>query len=261
MVARRAVGSDPTVTQGPDNVGIVTAPGLPTPPGETRPIAVPAPAALVVFGFLAVGALVGSVLGGAVVAFGGSTTGAGTTLLSEVGLWSGMSGAAVYLSRRYGTSSLRRDLGFAITHHDVGPGLVALAAGLLATQVVTLAFDGTRYSGTNTQLISNQHGFALALLAVIVAIGAPVFEELYFRGALRTALGRRLGGHLAVVVQAVIFGLSHYLPGNGVKNVSVMVIVGTLGLVLGYTARATGRLGPGMLAHGMFNLIALAVTI
>jgi membrane protease YdiL (CAAX protease family) len=34
-----------------------------------------------------------------------------------------------------------------------------------------------------------------------------------------------------------------------------------VGVVLGYTAKLTGRLGAGMLAHCLFNLLAVALVL
>lgn len=211
---------------------------------------------------MAVGALAGSVLAGIIASFSGSTKDAGTTLAGEVGLWAGMATAALVVTRRYGTGSLKADLGYRIGPRDIWPGIGAAAAGLVVTEVVSVAFASTRFSGSNTLIITNQkhNGIGFALITVIVGVGAPVFEELFFRGVVRACLASRLGSHGAVWGQAVLFGLAHYQPGNGLGNVSVIVIVGVLGVVLGYTARATRRLGPGMIAHSLFNLVQV-VTI
>jgi hypothetical protein len=223
----------------------------------------PGVAGLSAIALLAAGAVVGSILAGVVSAFTGSTTGSGTTLAGEIGLWSGMATAAVVVSRRFGTGSLKNDFGLVLGGRDLGPGAVALGVGLVFTNLVAFAFSGTRFAGSNTQIIAGQkhNGVGFAIVAVIVAVGAPVFEELFFRGVLRTALASRLGSHPAVWIQAALFGLAHYQPSAGLGNVSVIVIVGALGVVLGYTARATRRLGPGMIAHGLFNSIQVVLVL
>ncbi len=98
------------------------------------------------------------------------------------------------------------------------------------------------------------------LVTLIAAVGAPFFEELFFRGLLRTALAARFGRHGAVWGQAVLFGFAHYGEAQGLGNVSVVLALILLGVVLGYTAMLTGRLGAGIVAHSLFNLTA-AVTI
>jgi hypothetical protein len=220
-------------------------------------------AGLTAIGILAGGAVVGSLLASVVAALTGSTSGSGTTVAGEIGLWSGMAGAAVVVSRQYGTRSLRDDFGLSLTWRDLWFGLCALGVGLVVTNLIGAAFSGTRFAGSNTQIIAGQkhNGVGFAVVTIIVAVGAPVFEELFFRGVLRTALASRLGSHAAVWIQAGLFGLAHYQPSGGLGNVSVIVIVASLGVVLGYTASATRRLGPGMIAHGLFNSIQVVLVL
>ncbi|MGH9095111.1 MAG: lysostaphin resistance A-like protein, partial [Acidimicrobiales bacterium] len=117
----------------------------------------------------------------------------------------------------------------------------------------------TSLHGTNTQIITGQRNnhAGFAVVAVIAAVGAPFFEELFFRGLLRTALAARLGAVGAVFAQAALFGLSHYQPTNGLGNVQVVVAIAAVGLVLGFTAHITRRLGAGMIGHCLFNLVAV----
>lgn len=239
----------------------MTAPG-PAPP---EPAAAPIPirAALwALFGLLA-GALVGEILAGGAVAFGATATGDVATLCGELGLWGGMAGAAIAVSRRFGTGSLRRDLGFSVGRRDAWPGVGAVAVALVVANILGVAFVNTRFHGSNTQLLSGQKhsGVGFAVITVIVAVGAPLFEELFFRGVLRNALRTRLGSTGAVWVQAGLFGLAHYQPSIGLGNVSVMVVVASLGVVLGYTAQITRRLGPGIVAHGLFNAVQVVLVL
>jgi membrane protease YdiL (CAAX protease family) len=64
-----------------------------------------------------------------------------------------------------------------------------------------------------------------------------------------------------VVAQGMLFGLAHYEPGNGLGNVSVILTIAALGIVLGYVALRTGRLGAGMIGHGLFNLVATIIVL
>jgi membrane protease YdiL (CAAX protease family) len=59
-------------------------------------------------------------------------------------------------------------------------------------------------------MITSQRGntVGVAVVTVIAAVGAPVFEELFFRGFLKLALASRLGVG-AVWVQALFFGLAY----------------------------------------------------
>ena len=211
---------------------------------------------------------IGAALGDALT---GSSKSALTDLLGEAGLWAAMFGTASVVSHRYGTGHLRQDFGLAWTRKDVLWAALAAVSALVVSEFVVEAFAGTRFSGSNTQIITQQQGHevGLVLVSLLVAVGAPFFEELFFRGYLRIALQqalkqlfgdsrRGLSAHGAVWLQAAFFGFAHFGEASKLAgNVSVVLAMFGVGVVLGYTARFTGRLGAGMLAHGTFNLLAL----
>ena len=211
------------------------------------------------FGFAVAGALVGILVLGGVGALLASEllprSSAAQTLGTEIGLWFGLGGTCVLASRRYATGSLVRDYGWRLRPADVGVGLLAAVGCLVAAGLVGVAFYGSRFAGSNTQIITNQHGntIGVAVVTLIAAVGAPIFEELFFRGLLRQALASRLGAG-AIWVQAVFFGLAHFQPGAGLGNVSVVAATAAIGVILGYVTSLTGRLGADTIAHGLFNL-------
>jgi CAAX protease family protein len=201
----------------------------------------------------------------------GSSSSAVTDLLGEAGLWAAMFGTAFLVSRRYGTGRLRQDFGLAWTRKDVLWAALAAVSALIVSELVVEAFAGTKFSGSNTQIITQQQGHevGLVLVGLLVAVGAPFFEELFFRGYLRIACQQalkqlfgesrpNLSAHGGVWLQAVLFGFAHFGEASKLSgNLSVVSAMFGVGLVLGYTARLTGRLGAGMLAHGAFNVLAL----
>ncbi len=214
------------------------------------------------------GAVVGIVLAGlgASIGYGltNSKTSAASDLLGEAGLWVAMLGTAVFVSRRYGTGSLARDYHLAIKAKDLLWGVVALGCALVVVQGVLGVFAGTKFAGSNDEIITQQKGHELGLItvALLVALGAPFFEELFFRGFLRTTLQRRFGAHGAIWLQALFFGLAHFgEAATSLGNVSVVLAMCGVGAVLGYTARLTGRLGAGMVAHCLFNLLAVVLAL
>ena len=237
-----------------------------TPEHQGRPGARPGPlfparAAWWVVPGAAAGIVLAGVGSGIGVALTGSAKSATSDLLGEAGLWVAMLATAVLVSSRYGSASLRRDYGLSVKAVDVLWGVLAVAAALAVAQGVLLTFANTRYAGSNDQLLTQQQGHAVGLVvvSVIVALGAPFFEELFFRGFLRTALQARFGAHGAVWLQAAVFGLAHLGEASSkFGNVSVVLAMFGVGAVLGYTAKLTGRLGAGMVAHCMFNLVAVA---
>jgi uncharacterized protein len=170
----------------------------------------------------------------------------------------------VFVSNRYGSASLRRDFGLSIKAKDPLWGLLAAVSAVVVAQGVLLAFSSTRFAGSNDEVLTQQQGHALGLVvvALIVAFGAPFFEELFFRGLLRTTLQARFGAHGAIWLQAALFGLAHTGEASTtLGNVSVVLAMLCVGAVLGYTAKLTGRLGPGIVAHCLFNLLAVVTVL
>jgi membrane protease YdiL (CAAX protease family) len=111
-------------------------------------------------------------------------------------------------------------------------------------------------NGPVKHLTSANHGWHFFFVSFLAVVGAPFFEELFFRGGLFWAgtqrFPTRLGVVASAVVSAVIFGLAHgellQLPG--------LIF---FGLVLATIVRHEKRIVPAMLAHGSFNGLALVV--
>ena len=112
-------------------------------------------------------------------------------------------------------------------------------------------------SGPVQELVDKSQGLAYIGLLLSVAVGAPIVEELFFRGLLLRSLQKRFHNGLAVFLSAVAFGLAHgsTLPVDAV--VLVMVSLMAFGAVLAVLAIRTGRLGPGIVAHAAFNLFTI----
>lgn len=181
---------------------------------------------------------------------------------SQIGLWTGMVGSVVFASRRKGAGNLGEDFGFRARWSDIG-----LGAGV-AVVVQLVVLPGLAYllrpllgqpevSGPVKDLLDQASGPAFLGLVASVAVGAPLVEELFFRGLLLRSLQRRLGDGWAVALSAITFGLAHAsnMPADGV--VLVVVSLTVFGAVLAVVALRTGRLGPGMVAHGLFNLLTV----
>jgi membrane protease YdiL (CAAX protease family) len=92
--------------------------------------------------------------------------------------------------------------------------------------------------------------FGVAMLILIVGIGAPIFEEIFYRGLLLRSLERRFGSVWAVVGSGLVFGLAHFQPLQAPALTLFGVVVGIL------TVRY-GRLGPAIAAHVVFNMVAV----
>lgn len=195
-----------------------------------------------------------------------------------IGLWIGFVGTALWASMitsrdRSLSERLRTDFGFSIRARDVPLGIVV---GLFGQYVLTTLFELPLYpfvphlfrrlGAPARSLTSGESGAALVLLGVLVCLGSPLVEELFFRGLfLRGLLGiarGRLGWRAvpavlaSAAVSGLVFGLIHAEP------LQLLALAG-FGMLLALVACSTGRLGAGIVAHVTFNsltFIALAMS-
>lgn len=169
-----------------------------------------------------------------------------------VGLWTGL---LVTAQRVAGNRvcdlralAVRLRLGFG--WRDV---VVGVPAGIVAQLVLIplLYIPVTRLwsvdvSDPARQRVDEATGGWLALFVAVVVVGAPLFEEIFFRGVLLGVLRQRFGRVLGVAASALVFGATHF---------QIMLLPGlaAAGLVFAFLADRTGRLGPAVWAHLAFN--------
>jgi membrane protease YdiL (CAAX protease family) len=183
-------------------------------------------------------------------------------LLLQLPVWVGLLGVPLWAVHTKG-NGVRRDLGLSSRLLDAPLGL---AIGV-ATQVVVVnaiyfvIFRLTDISPEDVEAPARSlsdradGGLAVFLLVLLVVVGSPIAEEVFFRGLFLRSLHKRgLGAVAAVVVSSVIFGLSH------LQLVQLPALV-AFGLVAAYLAERTGRLGPSIWAHVGFNAITVVVLL
>jgi hypothetical protein len=182
-------------------------------------------------------------------------------VLSELGLWGGLIGACVLVSRRRGTGSLIRDFDFRFRWIDLGFGLAGAVAGRLvsAAMVAPVPVASRRLRDLDRSIFRDAtHGTtAWIVLIAVTCIGAPLVEELFFRGLLQTRLIGRFGVVPGIVGASLLFGAAHMIAWQGVDTFVYAWAVAGGGLVLGTMRYLTGRLGPGIVAHAIFNGMAM----
>jgi membrane protease YdiL (CAAX protease family) len=83
----------------------------------------------------------------------------------------------------------------------------------------------------------------------LAVVGAPLVEELFFRGLLQGAFTRRIGAVPALFATAIIFSFAHVLD----EGILAPLALFPMAVVLGYLRLRTGRLAAGMVAHFFFN--------
>jgi membrane protease YdiL (CAAX protease family) len=191
----------------------------------------------------------------------------GVEVAQLLGLWLGLAGAPLVACRLKGSGRMREDFGLALSPWpDLAVGALAgLGSQWVLVPLVYLPIRplvpglDRRLGAPAHQLVGSASGAGLVLVALLVCVGAPVVEELFFRGLLLRALERRLGGlragpALSVGASAVLFALAHY---------EALQLAGLLafGVVLALLARGFGRLGPGIVAHACFNAVTVVSVV
>lgn len=180
-----------------------------------------------------------------------------------VSLWLFLAGSAVLASRRLGSGSLREDYRWGFKPIDAARGLGASVVGRLAVTVVTgvvLAIAGHKVTG-NTEILRQQQGHPLRLVVIGAGavIGAPIVEELFFRGLVLRALASKVPYWWAVAIQGLLFGLAHtQADKDGWTVVAVVAGTASFGMVQGYFA-SRWRLGALMVSHALYNLLPVLV--
>jgi membrane protease YdiL (CAAX protease family) len=179
------------------------------------------------------------------------------TAILQVPLWVGLLGVPVWASVHKGLGRLRDDFGLAMQPRDIPIGLGAgfaaqIVIGLVAVWVYELlGVDADRLGETAEELADRAvGGIDVVLLVLIVAVGAPIVEEIFYRGLLMRSMARRWGMAVAVVASSLVFGLAHFQPYD-------LIALAPAGLVFAWLATRFGRLGPAIWAHVAFNLTAV----
>ena len=190
--------------------------------------------------------------------------GLGGRAVSQVGLWIGLVGVVVLAARRKGSGRVADDFGLRFRWSDVGLGLgAAVATQFLLVPLVALVLapllGRPEVSGPVQDLVDDARGPTFLLLVLTAVVGAPVVEELFFRGLLLRSLQFRFGAGWAVAGSSVIFGLNHFNDLSAAGVALVMISIAALAAVLAMLVVRTGRLGPAIIAHAAFNAINLAV--
>lgn len=176
----------------------------------------------------------------------------GLTFAAVAGLWAGLLWATVHAARRKGSGRLADDFGLRIGRRDIGIGVgAALLSQLVVIPLLYLPFDVDDLGRENDRLVDNTHGIGLVVLYLLLAVGAPLVEELFFRGFLQRALVRRLGPVVGIGITAVLFGLTHF-------DLTALLGLTAFGVVLGVLAHRRGSLGAPIVAHVVFNAVAVA---
>lgn len=170
----------------------------------------------------------------------------------------------IWSSRRWGTGRLVHDLGLRPRWSDLGWGpLVWLAVfgGQIAATAVILLLDipfASNLDGDSDYFRDRTYVISVLIAAVVAA---PIVEEVVFRAVMLRGLRSRMRTSLAIAVQGLVFGAAHFVPSLGLGNFGLLIVLSTVGIILGIAVEKLGRIVPAMIAHGILNAIALTIAL
>lgn len=181
---------------------------------------------------------------------------------SLVALWAVQLTGTALASRRFGTGDPLADFGLTARPVDLIGVPIGVAAQFVLVPLVYVplrALDGDLFSDerlddTASDLVARADGAQIWLLFALVVIGAPIVEEIFYRGMLQRPLLGRAPSWMVVVGVAAVFAAIHMRP---VELPGLFVI----GLVLGALAAWSGRIGPAVAAHVGFNAAGLLAVL
>jgi membrane protease YdiL (CAAX protease family) len=169
-------------------------------------------------------------------------------------LWFGMVGVPLFVSRLKGNGVIE-DFKLRVQASD----LVGIPIGI-ATQLVVVplvSYPVLWLSGTSVDDLSEpareladkaqaSSTIGILLFVAVVVIGAPIAEEIFFRGLALRAFAKRWGPAVGLLASSVLFGLTHFQP----LQFPALVAAGA---IFGWLALRYDRLGPAIFCHLAFN--------
>jgi len=151
---------------------------------------------------------------------------------------------------------------------DLGIGLLTAVGVLIVVAILSFVFtalvdQSTLDESGNTSFLNDAEGSPwLYVLIFGAVVGAPVVEEIFFRGLVMRAFEKRFapsrsGKFWAVLLSTVVFVIPHFTGAGLVPTLILFATIGVVGAVLGTLAMVTDRLGPAIIAHMLFNAIGV----
>lgn len=186
----------------------------------------------------------------------------------EAGLWVVFVGAAVLGARWWGAGSFLRFVRFRMRLVDLPVGIgVGVLGQLVVVPLLYLPVEAVdpaarrSISKPAVQLLGVGVGHDLLAVVAIIVIGAPLCEEIFFRGVTLRLYELRAAGWpsllrigVPVVASALLFAIAHFEP---LQFLGLFVF----GVILAIISSRTGRLGPSIVAHAAFNLTAVVALL
>lgn len=157
-------------------------------------------------------------------------------------------GYALYLSYRYRAPAVMGLVGCEPRH--LLAAIVLAPVFVLVSALWGQALQALGVEGEQAFLVALRSASAPFVLVTAVlwgVLGAPLVEELLFRGLILSGLRQRLSGRLSLVLSALAFALLHF------EYPPAVPMLFLLGLLLGLLRQRSGSLLPPVLLHALNN--------
>ena len=205
--------------------------------------------------------LVANILGGAIAGASSAPSGEEPIWIlaaSALALWTPFIVMLVVLSRKLGSGHFWSDYSVRFRPIDALGIPLGVASQILLVSAVywplrkifPSTFDAADVEERARDLYDRAHGGWLVVLVLIVVVGAPIVEELVYRGFIQGTLRGTMNEGVALVVTAVWFTLIHLTP---VEYPGLFAIA----LVLGFSYHFSRRIGLSIVTHMAFNATGL----
>jgi membrane protease YdiL (CAAX protease family) len=189
---------------------------------------------------------------------GDAVTSIGALALGISATWSAYMVGLWWASTRAGSGNPIEDYAVAFDSRDLLAVPIGVLAQLVLIPVVYMplralwpdTFTQDRLEETARDLVERAGGTSMVMLVLVVVVGAPIVEELVYRGLLQQSFAARINDPLALVAASLWFAVIHFRP---LEYPGLFVA----GLVFGACFLVTGRLTTAIVAHAAFNLTGL----
>lgn len=201
----------------------------------------------------------------AIAAVGGDLDGdltIGQLSVAAVVGWVSFLFALSVVSRRYGSGSFGADYAWGFRPVDLVGIPIGIVTQLALVPLLYLplravwpdTFDSERLEERARDLADQAEGWSVVVLVLVVVVGAPIVEELVYRGMLQRSIAAASSPIVGLVVASIWFSLIHLAP---VEYPGLALA----GVVFGVSLLFTDRLGPAIVTHAAFNATGLAMVL
>lgn len=152
-----------------------------------------------------------------------------------------------------------RAVGFNSFQNSYWKSIIFWTAFLIVISVVIVILMellGGTTENTKTESLQNNMGIWAILIAFAsAAIISPIYEEVFYRGFLYRWFRVKCGVSAGILLSSFVFMLVH-IPTYNTLPVNFLT-----GVIFSWTYEKTGSIYPGIIIHGVFNGIAVVLTV